>query len=740
MAAKTTASPDDIDMTSLSALLLRAAPRLLVVAMLAAGLTYLVLSMMAPYYAAQSELAIVARGGDNPFRSPQSGGDFDQVAARMDKEAINTHVRALMSPEIAEAMIAQKGLAQRREFNAALGPVDTLDGLMRRFGIGAPKASEPEADRVLNAYFRRLEVYSPKESRAITIRFTATDPELAAEIANEIAEAYRERLAKAAIVETDDVQKALAPKIEKLSAEVAEAEAQVASYRASAGLLRGGAQRTPVNEQQLGDLTAELTKVGAARVAADARARTARDLMRRGTPEIIPEVQRSPLVQGLIQQKVQVERELIKLSASMKPAHPVIRQLNADLQTVRKQINVEVANLVASLDKEAIVAAEQEEAIQASLGKLKTTVAGNTADEVELRQLEAVATSRRTELERLQAQFEANRARADAGVVPVEAQILTRARPSSVAVFPRKLPYTLLVFAASLLFGTALVITAGLARGARSGGTSNAEAARLRQEIAHVAAAAGRLSAHAGEQGYGAAAASDAAPALAHTAPRPYAHLNDGAALAKRLAKAAKARTSGYRTLVVGRGEAHGLARLVMDVARRLEGAGGQAIVVDWAPDGRGIAAEIGVGRSPGLTELLAGKASFADVVAWVEGSGVHIIAAGTPAAGVGRDSDAERLNLILDALDETYEHIILVAAAGAGRQVFGLIEGRIDAGVHCLAAGARGTDAALDADGTFLGFAVADIDLVTVTAPAGAEARAGRRARPRLVAVETAR
>ncbi|MEL7048446.1 MAG: GumC family protein, partial [Pseudomonadota bacterium] len=468
MSQASAASPDDIDISHVFGAVGRNLFRLILLSVLAGGLVYAITSMIAPRYQSEAALEVIARGAANPFLDPRADGSrSDSVSVRMDKQAVNTHVRAIQSSEIAMKIAKELNLNRLPEFNSALGPVDQLDGIFRTFGIGDPGPGESEEDRVLNAFYRKLTVSSPPDSRVIAISFQSNNPELAARIANDLAETYRQRLASATVVETDDIQKALAPKIAALEAEVAKADAAVSSFRAEAGLLTGGSQKTPLNDQQLGDLTTELTRVSAARTAAEARARNARQLMRRGTPEVIPEVQRSPLIQNLIQQKVEVQRDLLRTSASLKSAHPVIRQLDADLLAVRRQIASEVANIVAGLEKDALVAAEQEGSIRTSLEKVKTTVASKGNEQVKLKQLEGNAASKRAELERLQAQFEKNRARADEAVIPVEARVLTKARPSGVPIAPKKGAWTILTAAAVFLTGLAVVLTRALFQGAR---------------------------------------------------------------------------------------------------------------------------------------------------------------------------------------------------------------------------------------------------------------------------------
>jgi len=459
---------DDIDLGSLWQAILRSLPRLILLGALLAGLAYAVLMLVAPRYMSEAQLAIESKSTTSPFTDPSRGGASDSVAVRMDKEAINTHVRALMSTDLAATIVRELKLADRPEFNSARGTPDRLSALLRLIGIGAPRAGETDQDRAIAAYMSRLEVYSPKESRFIGIRFTSIDPELAAAVANRLAETYRESLAHQTLNETDEVQKALEPKIARLADEAAAAEAEVEKFRGAANIFKGGQQATGLNEQQLAELNAELIKVKTARSEAEARAHQAREMQGLGSAETLADVQKSPLIQNLVQSRVRVERQISELSATLLPGHPRMRQLAADLKGLKAQIAAEVDKIVDGMDKEAKVAALREDAIGKSVDEIKSRIVNAGPEEAKLRSLEADARSKRAELDRLRAQFEANRVRADdSRAIPVEAQIVSSARPSTVPVFPKKGPIAFLVAAAAVLMGLALVVTRGLLSGAR---------------------------------------------------------------------------------------------------------------------------------------------------------------------------------------------------------------------------------------------------------------------------------
>lgn len=699
------ASPDDIEMGSIFTALRRKLPRVLLWSVALGGVTYGALMMMAPKYQSQAEMTIVAKGSSSSLGDGK-GNSPDSLTIKMDKEAINTHVRALQSPDLIGKIAEEMELKGKREFNSALGPVDPFDTVLRLVGLGGPRPGESERDRVLNALFKNLEIYSAKESRFIGVRVSSNNPELAAEIANRIAETYRTSLAAAATQEVDDQQKVLQGKIDKLMPEVAAIETEVERYRGEINVFKGGSQNTGLNEQQLSELTGELTKAKAARSEAEARARSAREMLKAGSADALPDVQKSPLIQNLVQQRVRIERQISELSASLLPGHPRMQQLNADLAGLKRQITGEVSKLVDSLEKEAKVSQGREESIKKSLDEIKTRVVDNAPEEAKLRQLEANAKAKRNELESLQSQLESNRKRLDTRAQPVEAQIITRAAAASLPVFPKKGQSAALVAFATFLLGTFWTITRSLFEGARSGvRTIPARAkdapGRTEPALSTAVAVPAKLKAEAAKKGATPAAAAkdkDESTAL------------DAEAVAQRLIGRAPGE-GGCRALVTAETQGADTGLDAIALAKALDAAGQHTILIDWSPSGKGMAGAAGVAASVGLTELLTQTAGFEDAVQRVPDSNVHLIACGAPLEEID-NLDPDQLNLVLDALDEAYNFIIVTGGHDDCRMLFEVIQGRFDAGilVHDAKKPAR---VLKDPPGTFLGFEVSDIDVM---------------------------
>jgi polysaccharide biosynthesis transport protein len=757
---------DDSDVMRLAA---RRLPRLLMASALVGGLAYLISSMIAPSYESEAQVSIQAKGRN----------DAMDAATRMDPAAVNTHVQAMLSPELGRTIVKDMDLASRKEFNRKLGAVDRWSGMLRLFGFGGPRSGETEEDQVLSHFYKNLAVYSPKESRLIGIQFTSIDKDLAAAVPNKLAEMYRNSLADQTKTEITELQTVLEPKIAALKQEISKAEREIEAFRGKSDIF--GGQSTPgLNNQQLAELTAELSKVKAERSEADARAKSSRELLKSGSAEALPDVQKSVLVTSLIQQRVALERRVSENAVANLPGHPVSKKLQAELEGLRKQIAAEIAKVIDSIDKEAKVASFREDSVQKRLKEMKENTVTKGPNEAELRTLEASARSKRAELERLENQFEANRIKADSRAVGVEAQIVSKAQPSSMPVSPNKTGNALFAATATFLLGLAGIVTRGLISGVAqqtagaSGRSSAASAAsrpgargRRSSDMPNLEGESSSLiegrkqssdapsalaTAAAAATGAVALSAKTIDPVLRADAPlsradapnaardvkadssapsvakKPNASLDD---IAARL-QAKAAGPLGFRTLIAGDAPSIGEGVEAINLSKALAAKGKAVLLLDWAPRGKSIVGGIGLKVEPGLTGLLDGRATFEDTIRAVPGSDVHMVTAGAPMANPAGLEDAQKLNMLLDALDEAYDHIVVACPLEDARHLFEATEGRFDAGIT-ISETKRRASATADTGDMFLGFEVADIELATIERPAASQDDAKRIVRPTL-------
>ncbi|MEL6227834.1 MAG: hypothetical protein AAFR01_12570, partial [Pseudomonadota bacterium] len=165
----------------------------------------------------------------------------------------------------------------------------------------------------------------------------------------------------------------------------------------------------------------------------------------------------------------------------------------------------------------------------------------------------------------------------------------------------------------------------------------------------------------------------------------------------------------GFRTMVVGDSSRINPVEEAVELATLVAGDDLQVVLIDCSNDGVG---QFDLpDEQPGFTDLISGQNTFDEVITNLEGSSAHFIACGGE-DGVGTTLDPDSANLVLDALDEAYDHIIVVGDYGSARSLFELIQGRFDAGITVSDARRR-VSVLEESENSFLGFEVTDIDVI---------------------------
>jgi hypothetical protein len=186
----------------------------------------------------------------------------------------------------------------------------------------------------------------------------------------------------------------------------------------------------------------------------------------------------------------------------------------------------------------------------------------------------------------------------------------------------------------------------------------------------------------------------------------------------------------GYRTLVAGTTATIDVRSQGAELVRVLTGPGMRVILVEWNADGRSIAEALGAASRPGMMELLEGAASLHQVIQPLPGTAAYFIGSGGPSSKhAARDGD--RVNLVLDGLDESYDHIVFVGEYDALHQLFTIIEGRFDTVIEIDAPAGYQDHQARPAPGMIFGCHVSDIEILRLNAAATVPRRAASLVRP---------
>ena len=259
-------------------------------AVIGTTLVFVASLMIPPRYTAKAQIVLETQ-------TIYSSDGRPAVAQPDEVAALQTHIAAFTSRAHLERVI--DSLSEDPDFRTAASWApkqsrwigDTVwlefgarlrDGVARLVASGRPQ-DEPPTDPALrlDKFERRLNVYQEHGSRVIAVAFSSTSPDQAALAANRVAQLY--------IASEDERKRAQAgrslswldERLPQLKGELEQAETALQNYRIAHGL--PDLHRTDLSDQNLADLTRQLTTAESEYARRQAKLASVRDLQRRGS-------------------------------------------------------------------------------------------------------------------------------------------------------------------------------------------------------------------------------------------------------------------------------------------------------------------------------------------------------------------------------------------------------------------------------------------------------------------------
>jgi uncharacterized protein involved in exopolysaccharide biosynthesis/Mrp family chromosome partitioning ATPase len=625
----------DLDLRAIGQALNRRRSWIIIPTLLALVISLAAVNLIPPRY--KSEARILIDGRENVFLRPN--GERDDQRNAVDPEAVTSQVQLLLSRDLAREIIKKNKLAERPEFDPVLQGLSPVKSLLALFGIGRDPFSLTPEERVLDAYFDRLTAYAVDKSRVVVIEFQSRDPDLAAKVANSIAENYLVLQQNARQEQAKAAGQWLSGEIDSLRKKVGDAESRVEDFRAKSSLFVG-TNNTTLSNQQMGELNTQLNNARALKSDAESKARLIREMLQSGKPIEASDVLNSELTRRLSEQRVTLRAQLAEQSSTLLDGHPRIKELKAQLADIDHQIREEASKLSRSFENDSRIAAGRVESLSASLEASKKQATSTNGQDVQLRALEREAKSQRDLLESYLAKYREATARENIDAAPADGRIISRALVSNTPAFPKKLPIVLIATLATLMLSAGCIATGEL----------------LRMTAPRVSPAFASAPVRRAEP---VLASPPTAPALPD--PDPAAPVTEIDQLAAQLLGAGEA---ARKIVVLGSGQSESITLTALTLARLLA-RDAKVVVVDLSASSPAFAAVSADPMAPGLAELMLGEATFAQVITRDRLSRAHLVTAGRQ--GADRSLlQSPRLTLALDALLRVYDHVLLDAGTAS--------------------------------------------------------------------------
>lgn len=635
-------------------------------------------NVVAPRYTGLAQLLL--QTPDTYYTRPGADRASPDASQQIDEQAVASQVQVIQSRDLARDAIKQLGLVGNPEFDKSS---DLMRRILSTLGISRPKEGAAE-DRVLDEYYDHLLVYPVGKSRIVSIEFRSRDADLAARAANVVSGLYLGLQEDAKKDVARSASNWLGSNIDDLRKRLAESEAKVEAFRSKSGLL-SGAGTTTLSAQQLSDMS---TQLGAARTAqgdAQAKAQLIRELVKDGRGFEIPDVANNELIRRLIEQRINLRAQLALESRTLLPQHPRMKELNAQLADLEAQIRGAAERTARTLENDSRIAGSRVQSLEAAIDQQKKVVAQANEGEVQLRALDREARIQRDQLETYLARYREASVRDVGSAAPPEARIVSRAVVPQTPSFPKKAPTVVLATIAAFVLSAGLVVAREIlsstppepARYRETRPVRRDEEAERRSWASADAAPMPLAATLAG------AASTEVRPAGPVTASEPLPELATELTMAPPTPDA----RYDFADLVdrLRRIDVTGRARrvLVAGVADGAEAADvGRGLALSLAVGERVVVVEIDPSRisehAPGLTDLVAGNASFTEVIHREPGSQLHRIAVGT-GRGESLARQPEGFDVVASALDQTYDWVICMLFAGSDGDLMELLGHRAD-------------------------------------------------------------
>lgn len=317
------------------------------------------------------------------------------------------------------------------------------------------KLSPGERSALLLIFKGSTKIATKPGTELVEVRFRNQNPEVAAAVANAIVDRYMDESLRTRFDGTERISEFLAKQMGGLKDQVTQAQDQLANYQKENNLIgsdaSGGGDLTIDN---LRVANTQLSEAQADRVVKEARYRMAMS----GNPELLLSVAPSTTLAQLQQQEAALKVQAAQLQSKFGPEWPRLKEVNASMAQVQRDIDNEVGDLQQRFATEYKTALSTENLMRARLDQAKQDAYQQNRSAAEYQILLHGANSASDLYDTLQTRLK--EAGITAGLNANQIDVVDRATTPPRPVFPVKSKDAGIGLGAGLVLGLALALFA----------------------------------------------------------------------------------------------------------------------------------------------------------------------------------------------------------------------------------------------------------------------------------------
>jgi succinoglycan biosynthesis transport protein ExoP len=246
-------------------------------------------------------------------------------------------------------------------------------------------------DALIDVLLAQLDVERVVLTSALTIEYKDEDPELAAKVANAIANGYVAYQSGLKLRANRDANTFLQQRVTELKSQWDAAQAKLDAYRSHSGLIQAkGATST---ESQLTSFETALTDAEQALSGAQSKLNAYRGALDKAGAAEAANVVSTPGILQLRSQYVGLLDQKAQLSSTMGPNYPQMMELNQQINSLKEQMSVEANRTLGELKNDVVVAQSKVQSLSLIRDESRKQMVSDNAASVKLTQLQSDADS-----------------------------------------------------------------------------------------------------------------------------------------------------------------------------------------------------------------------------------------------------------------------------------------------------------------------------------------------------------
>jgi len=300
---------------------------------------------------------------------------------------VESQARLITSNSVLLRVIQDTNLDKDPEFGGESRSV--MASLLGLFGVEVGSAGDAKLGQMaaLEALNRHINVKKTDRSFIVDIEVWSHEPAKAAVLADAISNAYLAESKKSQATAARRATSDLSGRLKELQERLRNAENALASYKAQNNFV--GTQDTLISDQQLSASNQRLAAARALTLDAQAKYDQIESSRRASTDAgAIPEALQSATIANLRAQYAEARKRYAELASDLGPRHPSLRQIEKQVEDLRRTINEEVERFAQSAKNDLTRARDYEASLNKALEAQKRLSVQLSQASVRLRELE----------------------------------------------------------------------------------------------------------------------------------------------------------------------------------------------------------------------------------------------------------------------------------------------------------------------------------------------------------------